>query len=213
MKKYTVNAFRKRRGKLLKKKITQVADQLGRDIHILDIGGRAEYWQNVDPQNVSKITVLNYDPDELVEPGASGALGGLIEYGIGDARDLSQYGDGAFDFVHSNSVIEHVGGWGDMAAMAREVRRVGQSGWHQTPAYGFPIEPHFRLPAVHWFGTPTRASLIWLSRNYRHLDHAARRLHAERINLLSRREMSILFPDANIWTERVILAKSYVAIW
>lgn len=194
----------------MREKIVDLSNTLGRDIRILDVGGRPEYWENINPEKVSKIALMNYDEAELERPGANT---GLFESCLGDARNLSEYDDNSFDLVHSNSVIEHVGGWGDMTAMAREVQRVGQSGWLQTPAYEFPIEPHFRLPVVHWLGAPTRTSLLWLSGNYRNQDHATRRMHVERINLLSRREMRILFPDCKIWVERIILAKSYVAIW
>lgn len=207
---FTINSFRKRRGRILRQKIIDLARDLGRDIRILDVGGRPEYWQNINPQNVANICLLNFDEGELHRTGGDSDL---FESRVGDARDLSDYDDNAFDLVHSNSVIEHVGLWPDMAAMAAEVQRVGKAGWLQTPAYEFPIEPHFRLPCIHWLGAPTRTSLLRLSRHYRNQDRAARRMHVERINLLSHREMRILFPDCKIWIERIILAKSYVAIW
>ncbi len=194
----------------MRKKIDGLSRQLNRDIHILDVGGRPEYWENIGHENVSKIILLNYDEAELQRTGSEN---NLFEVRVGDARDLSDYDDNSFDLVHSNSVIEHVGGWPDMAAMAREVQRVGKTGWLQTPAYEFPIEPHFRMLGIHWFGAPTRSSLLRLSRHYRNQNRAARRMHAERINLLSHRDMHVLFPDCNIWIERIILAKSYVAIW
>lgn len=207
---FTVNSFRKRRGQLLRKKIDDLSRKLGRDIEILDVGGRPEYWENIGLDNISKIILLNYDADELTREGAENSL---FETRLGDGRDLSDYGDKSFDLVHSNSVIEHVGGWEDMAAMASEVQRVGQEGWHQTPAYEFPLEPHFRIPFIHWLGAPTRASLLGLSSFYGKQDRAARRMHVERINLLSNPEMKVLFPNSRIWKERIILTKSYVAIW
>lgn len=207
---FTINAFRKRRGKILRKKIHDLSQELGRDIRILDVGGRPEYWENIKSENTEKIVLLNFDESELHRTGAESDL---FESRVGDARDLSDYDDNSFDLVHSNSVIEHVGNWSDMANMSREIQRVGRAGWLQTPAYEFPLEPHFRILGIHWFGAPTRASLLCLSRHYRNQDRAARRMHVERINLLSHREMRVLFPDCKIWVERIILAKSYVAIW
>jgi hypothetical protein len=126
---------------------------------------------------------------------------------------LSRFAAGAFDFYHSNSVIEHVGGWDDMRAMAREAMRVAPRGWVQTPAWEFPIEPHFRLPVMHWFAPPTKAWLLRFAKSYREADDHARRSHAERINLPSRREVRLLFPEARIETERVVLVKSYIVTW
>jgi hypothetical protein len=133
---------------------------------------------------------------------------------LGDARRLEGRADGSVDLVHSNSVIEHVGPWQDMAAMASELRRVGRAGWMQTPAWEFPIEPHFRAPFLHWFGQPLRRRMLALSPHYRRAGLAARRLHVDRINLLSRAEVAALFPGCEIWVERVaLLPKSYVARW
>lgn len=132
---------------------------------------------------------------------------------LGDARDLAGYGDKSVDLVHSNSVIEHVGDWDDMAAMAREVLRVGRAGWIQTPAWEFPIEPHFRAPFVHWFAPPIRRHLMWLSPYYRDWTHDDIHFHCRRIHLLSKRGVRRLFPDRQITTERLVLPKSYVVRW
>ncbi len=206
----TINSFRKRRGRMLKEKIAKLSADLGRDIRILDVGGRPDYWMNVNASGISKVVLMNNDETELKRLNLDNPM---FEPILGDACDLSEHGDNAFDMVHSNSVIEHVGDWDKMAAMAAESLRVGQAGWVQTPAYEFPIEPHFRLPFIHWLGTPTRASLLTLSPLYKGTTRMERRGHVERINLLSRREMDLLFPGTDIWTERVLFAKSYVAKW
>jgi hypothetical protein len=207
----TVNRFRQRRGKILAGQIARLSDQLGRKLHILDVGGRAEYWKNVDTSRVASVALLNLDPGEL----APGDNDGEVEfsYRVGNACDLGDYDDRSVDFVHSNSVIEHVGPWQQMAAMSSEMMRVSIGGWMQTPAWIFPIEPHFRAPFLHWFGQPVRRSLLSLSKPYRDLDVAGRRYHIDRINLLSRSEVEALFPGAEIYVERLGLPKSYVAWW
>jgi ubiquinone/menaquinone biosynthesis C-methylase UbiE len=188
-----------------------MARQLGRPISVIDVGGRRDYWDNVGLEGISRITLVNIEPADL---GRATAFEDKFDDLLGDARHLPDFADKSYDLYHSNSVIEHVGNWGDMKAMADEALRIGRSGWLQTPAFGFPIEPHFRLPFIHWFGTPLRASLLGFARHYRHQDHAQRRLHAERINLMTQRELMILFPESQIMTERFfLLAKSFVVRW
>lgn len=206
----TVSSFRRKRGRILAGRIADLARDLGRPVRILDVGGRRDYWENVGFDGVGRIELLNIDPSDL---GRATAREDLFADRIGDARDLPDLGDGAFDLYHSNSVIEHVGGWHDMEAMAQEARRVAPRGWVQTPAWEFPIEPHFRLPFMHWLSAPSRAALLRLSRPYRGMDLHERRRHVERINLLSKRELAALFPGCQIETERVVLAKSYVVTW
>lgn len=208
----TVNRFRQRRGQLLRGKIETLASAKGGPVSILDIGGVREYWDNVGLDSVARIVLLNNDAAALGATREAGAAD-IFETAVGDARDLSGYSDGAFDLAHSNSVIEHVGPWQDMTAMAREVMRVGRSGWIQTPAWEFPIEPHFRAPFLHWFGQPLRRRMLFFSRFYRHKSVAERRWQIDRINLLSRVEMTELFPGCEIYTERFLLPKSYVAQW
>lgn len=203
----TVNRFRRSRGRKLARLIADYAERLGRPVRVLDVGGRSEYWDQIDTDHISHITVMNNDDTEMHSDR------GIFSPVIGDACDMRDVDDQSFDLVHSNSVIEHVGSWQNMRAMAREVRRVGRAGWVQTPAWEFPVEPHFRLPLVHYFNTPIRARMISLSPAYRRQCYDALRAHAERINLLSGREMRMLFPDAEIWHERLLLTKSYVAHW
>jgi len=209
MKDITVNRFRQERGKILAEKINRFSKYLGREIAILDVGGRPDYWNNVGLDHISSITILNYDEKELERD----APAKIFVNQVSDARNLSNFADQSVDFVHSNSVIEHVGLWPDMSAMASELRRVGQAGWVQTPAWEFPIEPHFRAPFLHWFGQPLRRRLLWMSKSYRALNVAERRRHVDRINLLSKAEVEALFPGCGIFVERLVLAKSYTAHW
>ncbi len=209
-----VNRFRSRRGRLLRLQIEALADSLGRDIVVLDVGGRPDYWGNVGLGRIARIELVNSSQAEL-DRGMAGAEGGLFHPRVGDARDLSDHATGSVDLVHSNSVIEHVGGWSDMRAMADEMMRVGRAGWVQTPAWEFPVEPHFRAPFLHWFGAPLRARMLSLSveKRYRRMDRDKRRRRVEMINLVSRAEARALFPGCALRVERVILAKSYVMRW
>jgi SAM-dependent methyltransferase len=72
-----------------------------------------------------------------------------IRYVQGDACDLP-FADGEFDVVHSNAVIEHVGGPERQEAFVREAVRVGRRVFLTTPNRWFPVEVHTRLLLVHW---------------------------------------------------------------
>ncbi|KQY45872.1 MULTISPECIES: class I SAM-dependent methyltransferase [Rhizobium/Agrobacterium group] len=209
MKDLTISRFRTARGRILRRQIEKLADHLGRPVSILDVGGRPDYWENVGHERISEIRLLNIDENEIDRHG----LSNLFTSEIGDARDLKGYADKSVDLVHSNSVIEHVGAWPDMSAMASEMQRVGLSGWIQTPAWEFPIEPHFRLPFLHWLAPPMRRVALKLSKDYGALDVATRRYHIDRINLLSYSEVRALFPIGNIYVEKFVFSKSYSARW
>lgn len=70
-----------------------------------------------------------------------------------DALDLP-FGDGAFDVVHSNAVIEHVGPAPAQARFMAEVVRVGRAGFVSTPNRWFPVDSHTNLPLAHWLPRP-----------------------------------------------------------
>lgn len=72
-----------------------------------------------------------------------------IAYVQGDACALP-FPDASFDVVHSNAVIEHVGGHDRQEAFVREALRVGRRVFVTTPNRWFPIEVHTKLPLVHW---------------------------------------------------------------
>ncbi len=213
-----MNRFRRRRGLVLGRLIAQIASSEQRGIRILDVGGRPGYWDNValGPGPVAEIVLLNQDRTELDGPGGLSGSHDIFTTLQGDARDLGLFDDGSFDLVHSNSVIEHVGNWPDMCAMASETRRVGRSGWIQTPAWEFPFEPHFRVPVAHWLGRPVQRGLLRFSLdpNIRRQSFSARRSAIDRVNLLTRREVQRLFPGEEIFIERLaLLPKSYCVRW
>ena len=213
----TVNRFRRKRGEMLRRLLDETVERLGRDIAILDVGGRPDYWLNLpNLDHIARIDLMNASADEMARPLPEGAPRDLFTRSLGDARRLDGHGDKSVDFVHSNSVIEHVGGWIDISDMAAELRRVGRAGWMQTPAWSFPIEPHFHVPFMHWFGAPMRARMLSISaaRRFRRMTLARRRRAVETVNLLTRAEVAELFPGCTIHTERAaLLAKSYVAYW
>jgi SAM-dependent methyltransferase len=106
-----------------------------------------------------------------------------IRYVQGDACDLP-FADGAFDVVHSNAVIEHVGGRERQEAFVREAVRVGKRVFLTTPNRWFPVEVHTRLPFVHWL--PEAAA----GRVY----HLVRKPWARENQLLGPGELRALFP-------------------
>ena len=211
----SVNRFRSARGKVLRRMIDTLAAHLGRELTVLDVGGRPDYWANVGVGGIARIELLNIDDAELGRALPPGLPERLFVRKLGDACDLAGYPDGSVDLVHSNSVIEHVGPWPRMAAMAGELMRVGRAGWVQTPAWEFPVEPHFRAPFLHWFARPMQARLMSLSfdARVRRSGLDIRRRRVDSVNLLSRREVRALFPDRPLYVERVVLAKSFVVHW
>jgi SAM-dependent methyltransferase len=118
-----------------------------------------------------------------------------------DATAGLPFGDGEFDFAFSNSVIEHVDP-AQRAAFAAEIRRVARGWWVQTPAFGFPIEPHSLLPAAHWLPRSLR-------RPYWRLGVAG---DWEEIALLTRRELGTLFGSPVIPERLGPLTKSWIAL-
>lgn len=207
--------FRKARGRRLAKQIELLARHKGIPISIIDLGGRADYWNDVAAyQHIKEIHVVNLYEEELdwVPPRD---IAGKFIYEVGNACDLTDlYHDKEFDLAHSNSVIEHVGLWPQQHAMAKEAKRLGKAGWVQTPAYEFFFEPHHNMPFIHWTGQPLRRKLLRLRPFYWHTSVDVRRAAVDRTNLLSYKEYKALFPECDIYIERfALMKKSYVAQW
>lgn len=180
--------------------------------HLLDVGGFASDWHGRG-ELVERVTTLNLTiPGESTSPPGSP----VIESIEGDARKLRMR-DGEYEVVYSNSVIEHVGSFEDQMAFAQEVRRVGGKLWIQTPAFSCPVEPHYLGLFVHWIPLRWRWPFIrWGT--FIGLTGAAGeeglRSIMQTTRLLTYREFKTLFPDCEIWVERMlwVIPKSYVAI-
>jgi len=204
------NIFRSRRFQAFLDIVDEVLAEKG-ECRVLDIGGTIKYWQSYGigvPEEVS-ITLVNLTYEPVGDNEAFTSF-------VGDARDLSALPDQSFDIVHSNSVIEHVGLWKDMAAMAREVRRLAPRYFIQTPNYWFPIEAHYRLPYFHLLPDPVKQSFLLRKRRgfvpkANDVGEASHR--AQYAFLLTHRQMQFLFPDAEIKREKFFgFTKSLMAI-
>ncbi len=185
------------------------AGRLPRPIRILDIGGRATFWERYGWAGRKDVWIVtgNIEQQEKRQDN--------IEPMQVDATNMSGFADASLDIVFSNSVIEHLFSWENQMRMAREVRRIGRAYWLQTPNYWFPLEPHFRFPGWHWLPTGIRIALLrrrgfGLRGRCPDLDHATRIVRE--IRLLTRRELRTLFPDGQLIAERWGgLVKSWVA--
>ena len=202
------NYFRRRRLQIF---LSLLGEKSDRPIHVLDIGGTPQYWRatgNLWGDRQLKFAIVNLD----VEPSDDGVFAILP----GNACDMKDYADNSFDVVHSNSVIEHVGHWPEMAAMAREGRRLAPSYYLQTPNCWSPIEPHYRAPFYHWLPESTRAAILARRRlGFRgpapSFDAAMRDIQT--VNLLTMTQLRALFPGAEMRREQFFgFAKSIIAM-
>lgn len=188
-----------------------LSDAPSGSLSIADLGGTLSYWRAFEPDlpdSIGQITIIS--PDE-----SPGDYGRLVVH-CGDATRLDEFDDGAFDIVHSNSVIEHVGDWDAMRRMASHVERLAPHYFVQTPYFWFPVEPHFRRIGFQLLPRDTVARKM-LARPYGFYDRPADYAEAIRVaesnNLLNIRQMRSLFPAADIHKERFLgLVKSLIAI-
>ncbi len=201
--KYLGSKFRRKRLIFFREKIKD----LNKPVTILDIGGTVRFWADEGYQEKDAlITIVNIREEK------SGYSN--IKVIKGDAVDLSQFKDKAFDISFSNSLIEHLYTKENQIKMANEAMRVGKYFFIQTPNRYFPIEPHFKFPFFQFLPKflqvflQTKTSLINGARYKR--AYALRIV--EEIRLLSRREVLKLFPRCSIYTERFMgLDKSFIA--
>jgi hypothetical protein len=204
------NRFRTERFRLFKAIVDQVIAEK-QTCRVLDVGGTPGYWQTFGgglAWDRLTVSVLNLTVSPVKLPGVVSLTG--------DARDMKEFDDFSFDVVHSNSVLEHVGRWDDMASMASEIRRIASRYFVQTPYFWFPIEPHARFPLLHWMPESWRYRIMmkrtcgfWQCQS--DLGSAVKRIQSA--VLIDKRQMKYLFPDARIVSERFFgLTKSLIAI-
>ncbi len=205
------NRFRARRDVLLRQTIA--AHMTARvPLRILDLGGSDYYWRRFGldflKQHRIEVTLLNLEPTEMGDS--------PLKTMVADACSVPA-DDNSFDFVHSNSVIEHMRSWANMQRFAGEVRRLAPSYYVQTPNWWFPIEPHFyKAPFFHWMPKEVRAQILYRfsvahTGKIRPLHKA--RSAVDSAKLLSASQMRELFPDASLKREKLVgLTKSLIAI-
>ena len=199
--------FRRRRFALILKQEPNLLSK-----RILDVGGSLHFWQKagVDLER-HDITLLNIAAD-----GQSTDMSGRVR-----AKYIKVYDglripwpDRYFDWVISNSVIEHVPP-DQRDRFCSEIRRVGSNYLVQTPAYAFPIEPHFVMPFLHWLPRGAgrflaRFGLWGLLRKRKQADIDR---YFDEVNLLTLKQFRWFFPAAELSTERFAgLPKSYTLI-
>lgn len=199
-----LSSFRRRRMKLLEKTF-RITDAT----RVLDVGGSPEIWEfaSVRP----RLTIVNF-PTALLR-------GKDVDLVAGDGRQLP-FKDAAFDLVFSNSVIEHVGAGQNQLRFAEEIARVGRAYWVQTPNRGFPFEHHMMLPVVHQLPKRWQRVIVERITGWEVVVRPSKEVRDYYVNhflnelkLLNASELSSLFPDAKIISERTLgIAKSLIAV-
>jgi hypothetical protein len=172
------------------------------DMRVLDLGGNTRYWHSA-PVRPAHVTLVDPDPWHLQEPED------WMTIVVGDACD-PDLGLTGFDLCHSNSVIEHVGGFFRRRQFAANVEAAAPHHWVQTPYRYFPLEPHWLFPGFQFLPVRARAAIgpRWPIAPLGHPIEAA--LGIELIGLT---EFRHLFPDSGIWPEKLGgVIKSLVAV-
>jgi hypothetical protein len=181
------------------------------ELRVCDLGGSRHFWERWPAEKVPKnLVVLNIGTDGASESHTGTLKDMAIE--LYDGKRIP-YPDGHFDVLICNSVIEHVAPE-LRQPIVDEIKRVSRYHFVQTPAYEFPIEPHFVLPFMHWLPRGLAARLVpvspWalLSRPSR----AYMTTYFEEIRLLTYDEVRAYFPKSQIWLEKFCgCTKSYTA--
>ena len=214
-KRFSAHAQRKRAALLMSR------IQLSRNAQIIDLGGNDggqvarlfPHWKNV--------TICDLSEAALAKARERGFM--TIQ---ADATEGVPVADSEFDFCFCSSVIEHVTGpkaemrtmndgrafkeaaLTHQLAFAAEIRRISRSYFVQTPHPLFPIESHTWLP-----GPILLLPRAWLLSLVKFTNTFWPKKAAPDWNLLSRKDMARMFPDAEIVTERFWgLPKSLIAI-
>ena len=196
--------FRRRRGALFRRVLPEFTS-----LKVLDVGGSRHFWEKQDPANVpADLTLINVrdDGQAISYSGSMQHIKTILYQG-----DTLPFGSGYFDVAICNSVIEHVPPV-DRAQLVSEIRRVSKYYFIQTPAFVFPIEPHFLVPGLHWL--PRSVGLMaakvspWRFLSKPPPGHVTS--YFNEITILKRSELVGYAPDAAIFTERLAgLPKSY----
>lgn len=176
------------------------------EMRVLDLGGLPSFWTK-HPRPAA-VTTVNLEDADTDEPGVTHVVADACEPGALVSNER-------FDLVVSNSVLEHVGGYHRRRQLAEVVLKAADRHWVQTPNRYFPIEPHYLAPGWQFLPIPARATILrhWPLAHGRPTDRADALDNVLSTELVSRAELQLLFPQSEIWSERLLgLAKSLVAV-
>src|SRR3972149_6149337 len=112
-----------------------------------DLGGSRHFWDNLGidvPRE--NITIFNISEGETES--VSGKKDDGIDFRLYDGKNIPA-ADDQFDLLVCNSVLEHVP-TSERKALGQEMAMVARAVFCQTPAWAFPLQPHFIMPFVHW---------------------------------------------------------------
>ncbi|MCL6258970.1 methyltransferase domain-containing protein [Aquiflexum sp. TKW24L] len=177
-------------------------------IKILDIGGMVHFWKDQELLKSGKVEIV------ILNLSAEVATIHNLSSMAGDATDLSQFADGSFDLVFSNSVIEHLYTWENQRKMAKEAIRVGKKYFIQTPNRHFFMEAHYALPFVQYLPKNLTRFILTKTKLSRgaQWDPKDAQQYLDEIRLLTYAEMKTLFPGAKMYKEKFFrMDKSFTA--
>jgi len=154
---------------------------------ILDVGaGRGEFLYQDLPTGWSGRIVALDKRQELLD--VLKRRFPFVETRIEDATAMP-FGDGEFDLVVCNAMLEHVP---EIAtSVAREIRRVGKRYYAAVPYRYSVFEAHYYLPFLGSLPPKQFHRLVCLL--------FRSRLYADPVHLLTRREMCQFFPDSRVF--------------
>jgi hypothetical protein len=179
---------------------------------ILDLGGSVHFWEEIGINLAAHdITLLNIAADGQSTNTKGDDVSSTIT--LYDGVTIP-WPERHFDWVLCNSVIEHVPPQ-QREEFSSEIHRVGKGYVVQTPAFVFPIEPHFVVPFLHWLprSIGRRVARFGLWALLRRREKADFERYFDEVHLLRLKEFKAYFPSAQIVTERFgFLPKSYTAM-
>jgi hypothetical protein len=182
-------------------------------VNIIDIGGTNAYWKIISANLLKEknvhILIVNLPSSSTLFTNDE-----IFTFIIGDGCNLADIGDKSFHIAHSNSVIEHIENWENKIKFSKELQRVGELYYLQTPNYWFPLEPHFVFPFFHWLPEFIRIKLIqhfnlgWFRKTK---DYNKAKAIDESCLLLTKKELLKLFSHSSLYKEKfACLTKSFI---
>ena len=180
-------------------------------VYIADFGGSEAYWKDF-MSYIIKYNVIIFIFNKTFKATKSNRFQMLAH----DCCERSSFHSRFFDIVHSNSVIEHVGGKRRKRSFAREIKRSGKSYFIQTPNKNFIIEPHFMMPFFNLIPLNIKVFLL----NHFNIGYFKKTKCTEKskkiineIKLLSYKDIEGFFYGTHIHKEKILgLTKSFIAI-